>query len=85
MSFKEEAEHLGLDQESGEWPKPKRDGEEENLSGESEEWNDGSGESDDVPDSLCTILTEEKLRYHDRQGRTTWNIFTRIEGKSLRR
>ena len=41
MSFKEEAEHLGLDQESGEWPKPERDGEEENWSGELEEWDDG--------------------------------------------
>ena len=41
LSFKEEAEHLGLDQESGEWPKPERDGEEENWSGELEERDDG--------------------------------------------
>ena len=40
--FKEEAEHLGLDKEYGEWPKPERDGEEENFSGEAEEWDDGS-------------------------------------------
>ena len=39
-------EHLGLDQESGEWLKPERDGEEENLSGKSEEWDDGLEESD---------------------------------------
>ena len=37
VSFKEGVEHLRLDQESGEWPKPERDGEEESLSGESEE------------------------------------------------
>ena len=42
VSFKEEAEHNGLDQESGEWPKTKADGEEEKLSGESEEWEDDS-------------------------------------------
>ena len=33
LSFKEEAEHLVLDPESGEWPKPERDSEEENLYG----------------------------------------------------
>ena len=27
MSFKEESEHLGLDQESGKWPAPEGDGE----------------------------------------------------------
>ena len=47
MSFKEEDKHLGLDQESGEWPQPGRDGEEENLSGESEKWDDSSEESAD--------------------------------------
>ena len=41
VSFKEEVEHLGLDQESGESPKPERDGEEENWSGELEERDDG--------------------------------------------
>ena len=70
MSFKEEVEHLGLDQESGEWPQPGRNGEEENLSGESEEWDDVSQESDDEQDSLCTLLAEEKMRYHDRELQT---------------
>ena len=32
VSFKEEDEHLGLDQESGAWSQPVGDGEEENLS-----------------------------------------------------
>ena len=58
VTFKEEVEHLGLDQESEEWPQRGRDGEEENLSGESEEWDDGSEESDDEQDSLCTTLAE---------------------------
>ena len=70
VSIKEEAEHLGLYQESGEWPKPERDVEEEKLSRESEEWVDGSEESDDEQDILCTILAEEKMRYQDRQLQT---------------
>ena len=70
MSFKEEKEHLGLDQASGEWPKPERDDEEENLSGESEERDEGSEESDVEQDSLCMILAEEKRRYHDRDLQT---------------
>ena len=40
------------------------------MSGESEEWDDGSEESVDEQDSLCTILAEEKLRYHDRELQT---------------
>ena len=32
VSLKEEVEHHGIDLESGEWPQPGRDGEEENLS-----------------------------------------------------
>ena len=35
VSFKEDVEHFGLDQESEECQPPERDGEEENLSGES--------------------------------------------------
>ena len=70
VSFKEEVEHLGIYQESGEWPQPGRDGEEENLSGESEEWDDGSEESEDEQDSLCTILAEDKTRYQDRELQT---------------
>ena len=40
------------------------------MSGESEEWDDGSEESDDEQDSLCTILAEEKMRYHFRELQT---------------
>ena len=40
VTFNEEAEHLGPGQESGEWSKSEGDSEEENLSGESEEWHD---------------------------------------------
>ena len=40
------------------------------MSGESEEWDDGSEESVDEQDSLCTILAEEKMRYHDRELQT---------------
>ena len=67
MSFKEVVEHLGLDQEPGEWPQPGRGGEEENLSGRSEEWDDCSEASDDEQESLLfTILAEEKMRYYNR-------------------
>ena len=68
--FKEKDEHLGPDQESGEWPQQGRDGEEEKLSGESEEWDDGSEESDDEQDCLCKNLAEEKTRYRDRELQT---------------
>ena len=37
VAFKEEAEHLGLSQESGEWNNAEEDAEEEILSGECEE------------------------------------------------
>ena len=37
VAFKEEAEHLGLSQESGDWDNAEEDTEEENLSGECEE------------------------------------------------
>ena len=70
MSFKEEAEQLGLDQESEELPKPERDGEEENSSGESIEWDEDSEKSDDEQDSPCTILAGKKMRCHDRELQT---------------
>ena len=70
VSFKEEVEDLGLGQESGEWPKQKGNGEEENLSGESEKWDEDSLERDGEQDSLCMILAEEKRRYHDRELQT---------------
>ena len=47
MAFKDEAEHLGLGQESGEWPTAEEDAEEEKLSEESEEWDEDSEKSSD--------------------------------------
>ena len=70
VSYKEESEHLGLDQESGKWPTPEGDGEQENLSRESKQWDEGSEKSDDEQDSLCTILAKEKRKYHDRELQT---------------
>ena len=66
VAFKEEAEHLGLGQESGERDKA----EEENLSGECEEWDEDSEKSNDDQDSLCMILAEEKMRHRDRELQT---------------
>ena len=75
VKFKEQAKHLEPDQESGEWTKTEVDSKEENLSEESEEWDDDSEKSGDDQDSLCLILAEEKMRHQDRelqtQGRTT--------------
>ena len=61
VSFREEDEHLRLDQESGEWPKTEGDSEEENFSGKLEEWEDDSEKSGDDQDSLCMILADEKM------------------------
>ena len=70
VAFKEEAEHLGLGQESGEWPTAEEDSEEEKLSGECEEWDEDSEKSSDDQDSLCMILAEEKMRHGDRELQT---------------
>ena len=70
MSFKEEAEQVGLDQESGEGPKTEGDSDEENLSGQSEEWEDNSEKSGNDQNSLCKILSEQKTRHHDREIQT---------------
>ena len=70
VAFKEEAEHLGLSQESGEWPTAEEDAEEENLSGEFEEWDEDSEKSSDDQDSLCMILAKEKMRHRDRELQT---------------
>ena len=40
------------------------------MSGESEEWDDGSEESDDEQASLCTKLADQKMRYHDGELQT---------------
>ena len=72
VAFKEEAEYLGLGQDSGEWStsKEEEDTEEGNLSGESELWDEDSNESSENQDSLCMILAEEKIRHRDRELQT---------------
>ena len=70
VAFKEEAEHLGTGQESGEWPTEEEDAGEEKLSGEREEWDEDSEGSSDDQDSLCMILAEEKMRHRNRELQT---------------
>ena len=72
VAFKEEAEHLGLGQESGEWSMSTEEEEtgQEKLSGECEEWDEDSDENSDKQDSLCMILAEEKIRHRDRELQT---------------
>ena len=72
VAFKEEAEHLGLGQESGEWSMFTEEEEtgERKLSGEREEWDEDSDESSENQDILCMILAEEKIRHHDRELQT---------------
>ena len=72
VAFKEEAEQLGLGQESGEWSTSTEEEEtgEEKLSGECEEWDEESDESSNNQDSLCMILAEEKIRHRDRELQT---------------
>ena len=65
VSFREEDEHLGLGQESGEWPTS-----EEKLSWESDEWDEDSENSSNDKDSLCMILAEENMRHRDRELQT---------------
>ena len=48
VSFKEDAEEFGLAQESGKWLSNQKEGGEENLPGESEDWDDDSVECEDV-------------------------------------
>ena len=69
VAFKEEAEHLGLGQESREWSTSTEEEEtgEEKLSGECEVWDEDSQKSSDDQDSLCMILAEEKMRHRDRE------------------
>ena len=72
LAFKEEAEHLGLGQEYGEWSTSTEEEEtgEEKLSGECEEWDEDSDESSDDQDSLCMILAEEEIRHRERELQT---------------
>ena len=74
VAFKEEAEHLGLGQESGEWSTSTSTEEEDTgrgkLSGECEVWDEDSKVSSDDQDSLCMILAEEKMRHCNRELQT---------------
>ena len=72
VACKEEAEHLRLGQECGEWSMSTEEEEtgEEKLSGECEEWDEDSNESGENLDSLCMILAEEKIRHRDRELQT---------------
>ena len=72
VAFKEEAEYLGLGQESGEWSTSteEEDTEGGNFSRECEIWDEDSDESSDNQDSLCMILAEEKIRHRDRKLQT---------------
>ena len=62
VALKEEVEHLGIGQQSVEWPTEAEDAGEEKLPGECEEWDEDSEGSSDDQDSLCMILAEEKMR-----------------------
>ena len=70
VAFEEEAEDLGLSQESGEWPIAEEDAEEENFSGECEEWDEDSEKISDDQESLCKIMAEEKMRHRNRELQT---------------
>ena len=71
VTFKEDTEHLGLGQESGECSMfTEEETGEGKLSGEREEWDEDSDESSENQDSLCMILAEEKTRHHDRELQT---------------
>ena len=67
MAFKEEAEHMGLGQESGEWSTftEEEDNGEEELSGECEECDEDSEKSSDDQNSLGMIPAEEKMRHRN--------------------
>ena len=71
MTFKEDTEHLGLGQESGECSMfTEEETGEGKLSGEREEWDEDSDECSENQDSVCMILAEEKTRHHDRELQT---------------
>ena len=64
VSFKEEIEDLGLDQQSGEWLTPERDIEEESLFGESLE----GVEKRRYNDTNCKLIP------HPGRDPSTWSI-----------
>ena len=87
VQIKEEAEYLGLGQESGEWSNATEEGKTEggNLSGGCEVWDEDSDESSDNQDSLCMILAEEKIRHRDRTLQTDPSSGTyNLEVKNLK-
>ena len=61
VSFKEEVEDLGLDQESGEWPKQKGDDEEENFSEGKRRYHDRELQTDPSSGTY-------NLEHHDVKG-----------------
>ena len=93
VAFKEEAEYLGLGQESGEWSTSteEEDTEGGNLSGECEKWDEDSDESSDNQDSLCMMWQKRRLdtatgnykQIHP-QERTTWTYRKYEEVKNLK-
>ena len=90
VAFMEEAEHLRLGQESGEWSTSteEEDAGEEKLSGECEGWDEDSEKSSDDQNSLCMILAEEKIRHRDRELQTepssgTYNLGQSGGGEEL--
>ena len=86
VACKEEAEHLGLGQENGEWPTVEEGAGEEKLSGECEAWEEDSEKSSDDQDSLCMILAEEKMRHRNRETlKATWISRKCKEVKNLRK
>ena len=80
VEFKEEAEYLGLGQESGErsTSTEEENTEGENLSGECEMWDEDSEASSDNQDSLCMILAEKK-DYTPRQGITNRSVLRNLQ------
>ena len=93
VAFKEEAEYLGLGQESGEWSTSteEEDTEGGNLSGECEKWDEDSDESSDNQDSLCMMWQKRRLdtatgnykQIHPHE-RTTWTYRKYEEVKNLK-
>ena len=70
MSFKEEAEELKTDQESGGWLLKEEEGEAESLSRESKKPDESSMGSKDEQDNLCMVLAEAKRRNQDTEVQT---------------
>ena len=85
VTFREEIEHLGLDQESGEWSRFMEEDEtgEGKLSGERKEWDEDSDESSEDQDSPMhdTGGREDETA---RQGITDRSIFRNVQSGNAR-